>query len=84
MPDQGSPKRAKLRWRCRRGMRELDVLLLRYLEEHYAQASIDERQAFGAFLELQDPEIFRYLLGPDPELEEPLRNVVESIRGCRD
>ena len=65
-------------------MRELDVLLLRYLEEQYAQASIDERQAFGAFLELQDPEIFRYLLGPDPELEEPLRNVVESIRGCRD
>ncbi len=84
MPNRAAPDRAKLRWRCRRGMRELDVLLLRYLEEHYSRASTDERLAFGDFLELQDPEIFRYLLGPDPELEGPLRNVVESIRGGRD
>jgi antitoxin CptB len=28
----------KLRWRCRRGMRELDVLLSRYLDEEYRTA----------------------------------------------
>jgi antitoxin CptB len=51
-----------LRWRCRRGMRELDVLLERYLEERYPCAPSIEQQAFEALLELPDPELHAYLL----------------------
>jgi len=29
----------KLRWRCRRGMKELDVLLARYMDERFCSAS---------------------------------------------
>jgi len=53
-----------LRWRCRRGMKELDFLLLRYLERH-EPATSDERAAFAEFLELPDPDIARYLLAGD-------------------
>ena len=54
-----------LQWRCRRGMKELDFLLLRYLREHHPDAASDERAAFIEFLELPDPDIARYLLAGD-------------------
>jgi antitoxin CptB len=59
----------KLQWRCRRGMKELDFLLLRYLHRR-AFLTSDELAAFTEFLELPDPDIARYLLAgdvpPDP------------------
>jgi antitoxin CptB len=55
----------KLQWQCRRGMKELDFLLVRYLRERYSQAASDERAAFADFLELPDPDIARYLLAGD-------------------
>jgi antitoxin CptB len=67
----------KLLWRCRRGMKELDVLLERFARQRYAQASSAERLAFGRLLELPDPELADYLLGyatpPDPELAQLTR-----------
>ena len=54
----------RLEWRCRRGMKELDILLLRYLRRT-ALATSDERAAFIEFLELPDPDIARYLLAGD-------------------
>jgi antitoxin CptB len=44
-------------------MKELDLVLGRWLEQHYPQASAAQRQAFAEFLELPDPELARYLLG---------------------
>jgi antitoxin CptB len=65
-------------------MRELDVLLLRYLEEEYGSASTSDRDAFARILELQDPEIFGYLVGRDSPPEAPLRHVVARIRRVDD
>lgn len=55
----------RLEWRCRRGMKELDLLLTRYLRERFAQAASDEQAAFIEFLELPDPEIAGYLVAGD-------------------
>lgn len=55
----------KLEWRCRRGMKELDLLLVRYLRTRYATAPSDERVVFVEFLELPDPDIARYLIAGD-------------------
>ena len=55
----------KLEWRCRRGMKELDILLVRYVRERLSAASSAERDAFAEFLELPDPDIARYLLAGD-------------------
>ena len=54
----------RLEWRCRRGMKELDIMLLRYLRARQDAAS-DERAAFAEFLELPDPDLVRYLLAGD-------------------
>ena len=52
-----------LRWRCRRGMRELDVLLERYLAERWGAAPAEERAAFAGLLELADPDLAALCLG---------------------
>ena len=46
-------------------MKELDLLLLRYLRERLATTSSDERVAFMEFLELPDPDLVRYLVAGD-------------------
>ena len=62
-------------------MRELDVMLLRYLERLWPTAASGERAAFAQLLELPDPELFGYLVGRalPPEVEQ--RAVVACIRG---
>ena len=71
-----------LEWRCRRGMKELDLLLTRYLKERFAQASTEEQNAFVEFLELPDPEIAGYLVAgyvpEDPVRAALCRAVLES------
>lgn len=76
----GGSEVARLRWRCRRGMKELDLVLLRYLEQDYPQASPADRDAFERILELQDPDLFGYLVGRDTPAEASLRHVVARIR----
>jgi antitoxin CptB len=70
----------QLRWRCRRGMKELDVLLERYLERDLSSATRDEISLFAEFLELQDPELARYLLAGEPAPDPRLAALVARIR----
>ena len=70
----------KLRWRCRRGMRELDQLFTRYLDHQYPSASAAERDAFARLLELPDPDLFGYLVGRATPAEEVQRHVIAHIR----
>ena len=60
-------------------MRELDELLVRYLNDGYSLSQAAEKHAFHTLLELPDPELAGYLLNqqtPPPELER----VIDSIR----
>ncbi len=70
---------SRLRWHCRRGMRELDVLLMRYFENGYAQASIERQQAFEALLDLQDPEILAYLTGAQTPVRQDIADVIQQL-----
>ena len=69
-----------LKWRCRRGMKEVEVILVRYLEQHYIQASAKEQQAFVTLLELPDVEIYAYLVGQQFPTETEQLALVAKIR----
>ena len=59
-------------------MRELDELLVRYLNERYSVALEAEKDAFHALLELPDPELAGYLLNqqtPPPEWQHVIDNI---------
>ncbi|MEI6354046.1 MAG: succinate dehydrogenase assembly factor 2 [Methylococcus sp.] len=51
-----------LRWGCRRGLRELDTLLLRYLDERYGEADEGEKKAFEALLEWPDDQLWEGII----------------------
>lgn len=53
----------RLRWACRRGMLELDLLLLPFFEKYYIQLSIPDQTLFKMILEYPDPELYAYLIG---------------------
>jgi antitoxin CptB len=71
---------AKLRWRCRRGMKELDMILLGYLERYYSQAPAKEQEAFADLLELQDPQLYAFIIGREVPADEAIANVVAKLR----
>jgi antitoxin CptB len=71
----------RLLWRCRRGMKELDVLLERYVRSRLSEASSEERQALARLLELPDPVLSDYLFGHAAAPEPPLAALVAAIRG---
>ena len=65
--------RGRIRWRCRRGMRELDMLLEAYLSSHFDQAAAEQQAAFLHLLDQEDPDIWAWLVGhaqPPPELAD--------------
>lgn len=58
---------SKMRWHCRRGVKELDIVLNKYLDEYYEHADDNGKTAFKAafkeLLNLEDPVLYAMLLG---------------------
>jgi len=57
------PLLAKLQWQCRRGTKELDLVLQHYLQTEYSEASKEEKSLFTELLSLEDDLLASYLLG---------------------
>ena len=73
----------RLAWRCRRGMKELDLVLGGWLQQRYPGASPAERALFEAFLELPDPEIAGFLLGREHPTDPAVAALVRELRPAR-
>ena len=67
-------------WRCRRGMKELDLLLERFGRRGWPQAAPAERALFEELLELPDPLLAGYLLGGVPPADPQMAPLLEQIR----
>lgn len=81
MAEQRPDDLAKLRWRCRRGMRELDTLLQAFLETSYATLDEAQKRCFGVILDFPDPELHAYLLGRLTPEDEDVAELIARIRG---
>jgi antitoxin CptB len=77
-PDDAAELR-RLRWRCRRGMRELDQLMLRYLDQRWAQASESERALFERLLDTEDDRLWRWFMGREAIADAALEALVAHI-----
>lgn len=71
---------ARLRWQCRRGMLELDVILSRYLETRFPEASEQEQAQFRALLEVEDPVLNKWLILGDIPADDPLAAIARRVR----
>ena len=61
-------------------MRELDVILVKYLEESYPSINKEEQQAFQALLELEDPQLFSLLLGNENNSDPVKQMIIKQLR----
>ena len=80
MTDAEAAELRRLRWRCRRGMRELDQLLERYLDQRWAAASEAERGSFLRLLDCEDDRLWRWVLGHERADDDALQSMVEQLR----
>ena len=71
---------ARLRWRSRRGMRELDAVLLAFLDANASRLTSAEIDCFEAILEFPDPTLHAYLLGRSAPADQPTAALLERMR----
>lgn len=70
----------KIRWKCRRGMLELDMILLNFFDKKYASLSPVQQKEFCDFLDYPDPVLFDWLLGYAVPEEQKLKEMVVAIQ----
>ena len=74
--------RNKAYWRSRRGMQELDLLLIPFVENHLQDLSQPLQSAYLRFIDREDWELFDWLQGrekpDDPELIELVHRVLKA------
>lgn len=70
----------RLRWRCRRGLLELDLTLQNFLARDYRNLTPVERESFDKLLALSDDTLLSYMQGNQNPPEKELMQVISKIR----
>jgi antitoxin CptB len=74
----------RLRWRCRRGLLENDLIIERFFARHAARLTPAQARGLSALMELSDPELLDLLLArrePGPGLaDDDVRDVLAALR----
>lgn len=74
----------KIRWQCRRGLLELDLILNRFLNQDYLNLNESERAQFEQLLAYPDANLYAWLIGTETVSDLALSNIVAKIREiCR-
>ena len=72
--------KSKLLWKCRRGTRELDLLLSRFVEECYPDLDDAARQSFEELLDEADPDIYNWIMGRDEPANPVYKPLLEKLK----
>ena len=70
----------RLRWRCRRGMRELDQLMVRWLDARFAVADERERALFVRLLDSEDDKLWAWFMAREAPDDAELADFVAAVR----
>ncbi|KXJ52923.1 succinate dehydrogenase assembly factor 2 [Neptuniibacter pectenicola] len=69
----------RLRWQSRRGMLELDVLFVPFVEEAFADLDQDDQDRFVKLLACEDQDLFVWLMEREVPEDEDLQRIVRII-----
>ena len=70
----------RLRWRCRRGLLELDIVLGRYLDRHAAQLHGEELERLAELLDMPDNDLWDVVSGRSEQFDPRLKGIVARLR----
>ena len=71
----------KLKWRCRRGIKELDLIFTNFLEAYYP-LSVEQTQLTESLLEVNDLDLYDWFTGKSEPIEPALTKHIQLIRSC--
>lgn len=78
-----APERERIRWHCRRGMLELDLILNAFLEEQFDELESRELEAFTALLACPDPDLLNLIMGHEEPVGRQACEVVARLRNVK-
>jgi antitoxin CptB len=74
----------RMRWACRRGMLELDVLFRPFVDEAYDDLNEQQQGVFRRLLTCDDPDLFAWFMGhqqcPDAELQGMIEVILKRVK----
>jgi len=73
-------ERNRLRWRCRRGMLENDLILTRFLDNHGDRITDAELAALDSMLQLSDNDLWEMLSGRQEPADAAVMPLLERLR----
>lgn len=76
----GQESLSRLRWQCRRGMLELDLMLQPFVEGDYHLLSSKEQNAFKLLLAYTDEDLLGYLMGHKTPGNKDVADVANKVR----
>ena len=75
-------QRDRLKWKCRRGLLELDLVLERFLQTRASMLSEADAAALGELLEQGDNDLWDLVIGRTDRVEARLRGILAQLRAC--
>ena len=75
--------RSRLLWRCRRGIREMDIVLQEYISRSYDTLSDTDKKAFSQLLDETDLDILNWIMGKEEPENDELMHIIAIIRESR-
>ena len=78
-----SEKKSRIFWRCRRGIKEMDIVLQDFIKNSYDELNNENKSAFSKLLEEQDLDILNWVLGKDKPNDKTLIEIIKKIRSSR-
>ncbi|CAI8196819.1 MAG: FAD assembly factor SdhE [Marinobacterium sp. xm-d-530] len=77
----------RLTWQSRRGMWELDLLFVPFMEKHFRDQSIEDQDRFVKLLDCEDQELFLWFMQrekpADPDMERAVTVVLDCVRASK-
>ena len=73
----------RLSWASRRGMIELDLMLLPFLEKIYPTLDLDDQKRYWKLLECEDQDLWSWLLKSKVSDDPDLQKIIGIIRNTR-
>ena len=80
MTDDISLHDRKVIYRARRGLKELDIYFDPYVRQHYLTAPQEEKQAFAALIEQEDPDLLDWFMAVSTPPQPELADMVEKLK----
>lgn len=73
----------RLAWQCRRGIKEVEVVLVPFFEQHFMNLSEEDQVRFEKLLEEQDVDLFEWVttrtLPEQPDLNRMMKMVLFGV-----